>query len=93
MTLKKKERSNDVWYSPPFYTHLGGYRICLGVHANGIGDGEGTHVTVAVHLMRGEFDDLLKWPFHGEVTIQCERTTRSWSYCMAKVIIDEHGHT
>ena len=71
--FEKKKRSNDVWYSPPFYTHLGGYRICLGVHANGIGDGEGTHVTVAVHLMRGEFDDLLKWPFNGEVTIQLKK--------------------
>ena len=27
------------------------------------------HVSVFAHLMRGEFDDLLKWPFRGHVTI------------------------
>ena len=73
--FEKHEKSTDFWYSPPFYTHLGGYRICLSVSvcANGQGDGKDTHVTVAVHLMRGEFDDLLKWPFRGEVTIQLKK--------------------
>ena len=68
------KKSNDIWHSPPFYTHLGGYRMCLRVDANGVGTGKGTHVSVHVHLMRGEFDDLLKWPFSGEVTIQLKKT-------------------
>ena len=72
--FEKHKRSDDAWYSPPFYTHLGGYRMCLRVDANGNGDGKGTHVSVFVHLMRGEFDDLLKWPFRGEVTIQLKKT-------------------
>ena len=71
--FEKHKKSNDAWYSPPFYTHLGGYRMCLMVVANGAGRGEGTHVTVSVCLMRGEFDDLLKWPFRGEVTIQLKK--------------------
>ena len=72
--FEQHKKSNDGWYSPPFYTHLGGYRMCLMVDANGQGTWKGTHVTVAVHLMRGEFDDLLKWPFCGEVTIQLKKT-------------------
>ena len=72
--FEKHKKSNDAWYSPPFYTHLGGYRMCLGVDANGFGRGKGTHVSVYVHLMRGEFDDLLKWPFRGEVTMQLKKT-------------------
>ena len=64
------KRTDEVWYSPPFYTHPQGYKMCLRVHANGSGDGEGTHVSVFAHLMRGEFDDHLKWPFRGHVVIQ-----------------------
>ena len=71
--FEKHKKSNDAWYSPPFYTHLGGYRMCLRVDANGYGDGKGTHVSVFVYLTRGEFDDLLKWPFRGDVTIQLKK--------------------
>ena len=51
--------SND-WYSPPFYSHSEGYKMCLRVDANGNGDGKGTHVSVFVCLVRGEFDDVLR---------------------------------
>ena len=69
-SFRERKIENNVWYSPPFYSHLGGYKMCLMVDANGQGDGAGTHVSVYVHLMRGEFDDRLKWPFRGNVTIQ-----------------------
>ena len=72
--FEKHKKSNDIWHSPPFYTHLGGYRMCLEINANGFGNGKGTHVSVFVCLMRGEFDDLLKWPFRGDVTIQLKKT-------------------
>ena len=44
--------------------------MCLRVDANGSGTGAGTHVTVYVHLMRGEYDSRLVWPFKGDITIQ-----------------------
>ena len=40
------KRDNDSWYSPPFYTHLNGYKMCLRVDANGIASARGTHLTV-----------------------------------------------
>ena len=40
------------------------------VDANGLGSGAGTHVSVYVRLMRGEYDSRLVWPFRGGVTIQ-----------------------
>ena len=64
------KRGKRIWYSEPFYTHPRGFKLCLQVHANGFGDGEGTHVSVGVRLMRGEFDDHLTWPFQGEIVIQ-----------------------
>ena len=30
---------SDEWYSPPFYTHPRGYKMCLCMDANGNGDG------------------------------------------------------
>ena len=67
------KKKDDAWWSPPFYSHIGGYRMCLKVDANGFGSGKGTHVSVGVYLMRGEFDDHLKWPFNGMVTVQLKR--------------------
>ena len=57
------------WFSPVFFTHPRGYKMCLSVDSNGCSTGKGTHVSVYVHLMQGEFDDQLQWPFRGSVTI------------------------
>ena len=57
-------------YLPSFYTHPHGYRMCLEVYPKGSQSGKGTHVSVYTHLMKGQFDDHLKWPFRGEITIQ-----------------------
>ena len=44
--------------------------MCLKVYASGIGMSKGTHVSMFVHLMRGEFDDHLKWPFRRDIAVQ-----------------------
>lgn len=61
--------NNDVWYSPPFYSHKCGYKMQLQVFPNGDGEGTSTHVSVKVALLPGEFDDILCWPFRGVITI------------------------
>ena len=66
----KHKRDKDTWYLPHFYTHPKGYKMCLRVDANGSASGQGTHLSVFVCLMQGEFDDQLKWPFRGDITIQ-----------------------
>ena len=68
--FEKHKRADDRWYSEPFYTHLHGYKLCLSVDANGWGEGNGTHVSVGVYLMPGEFDNTLRWPFQGDITMQ-----------------------
>ena len=65
----RHKSSKQGWYSPPFYTHPGGYKMCVGVNANGCGAATGTHVSVFVYLMKGKNDDNLPWPFTGEITI------------------------
>ena len=76
--LKKK---GTEWFSRPFYSSMGGYKMCLEVHSNGYGDGDGTHVSVATCFMRGEFDSRLKWPFRGDVTIQLVNQLENKDHC------------
>ena len=67
--FEQHKKENSPWYSPPFYTHPHGYKMGLSVYPNGQGDAVGTHASVFVHLLRGEFDEHLKWPFQGNITI------------------------
>ena len=63
------------WYSPPFYTSKRGYKMCLGIDANGSGEDSkkesvaGRYTSVYVHLMLGGYDDSLWWPFVAEVKV------------------------
>ena len=65
----EQHKNDERWYSPPFYTHPHGYKLCLCVWPNGYGRGNSTHLGVTVHMMREEFDDHLKWPFRGNITL------------------------
>ena len=65
-----KKEKNEIFYSPPFYTSSGGYKMCIRVDANGSGDGKGTHVSVYTELLEGRYDDQLHWPFLGTVTYE-----------------------
>ena len=68
--FSKHKVPGDEWYSPPFYTHLQGYKFVVVVWANGWGNGEGTHVSVGVRMMKGEYDGSLTFPFRGAFTVE-----------------------
>ena len=50
-------------YSPPFYVGRFGYKVCAHLYPGGDGDGKGTHMSMFLVIMRGEYDALLPWPF------------------------------
>ncbi|XP_068733414.1 TNF receptor-associated factor 3-like [Montipora capricornis] len=54
--------------SPPFYTSRRGYRCQMSVYLNGDGEGHGTHMSIFLVMMRGDFDAILSWPFKQKVT-------------------------
>ena len=64
------ERTENKVYLPGFYTHQHGYKMCIRVYPDGVGVGKGTHISIYTHLMKGSYDDHLKWPFRGIITIQ-----------------------
>ena len=68
--FERRKEESKCWFSPAFYTHVGGYKMCLGIDANGWGTGKGTDVSAGVWMMKGEFDSHLKWPFKGEITVE-----------------------
>ena len=72
-TISKFEQfrqSGKWWYSRPFYSHYCGYKLGMFVFCNGVLDGKGTHLSVFLYLVRGEYDDELEWPFRGSITVQ-----------------------
>ena len=60
-------RNNVSWLSPPFYSHIGGYKLCFEVDLSR--SEKGTYIPIYTYIMKGPFDDSLKWPFTGIVTV------------------------
>ena len=89
--FKSHKRVGDSWYSPPIYSHIGGYKMCFRVDANGYGRGEGTHVSLFCCLNRGEYDDQLKWPFRGVITIQLLNQSRDEGHWEETVPFDDRA--
>ena len=74
------QKHNYIFASEPFYTHPGGYKMAVAIYTKSDDEGKGTHLSIYLDILRGEFDDKLQWPFDGEVTVQAyNRTTRQWS--------------
>ena len=56
------------FYSPYLFTSRYGYKLCARLYLNGDGMGRGTHISLFIVVMRGEYDALLRWPFRQKVT-------------------------
>ena len=57
-------------FSLPFYTGRYGYKMCLRLYILGDGIGKGTHMSLFFIIMKGEFDNILHWPFTHKVTLK-----------------------
>ncbi|KAG8222644.1 hypothetical protein J437_LFUL011920 [Ladona fulva] len=54
--------------SAPFYTSQYGYKLQASLFLNGNGAGDGTHMSVYIKILPGEYDALLRWPFAHSVS-------------------------
>lgn len=65
-------KGGPVVYSPVFYTHPFGYKFRLKVFRTQYSKvlSLDAFTSVYVEIMAGPFDDTLKWPFKGSVTVQ-----------------------
>ena len=83
------KKNSLKWFSSPFYSHCFGYKLCVGVDAGGHSVGEGTHVSVLVYILPGEYDDSLKWPFRGTVKIDILNERRDSNHFESAVEFNE----
>ena len=65
----EKKAKSLTWYSELFFTHPGGYKMCLQVYTNGFKTAKGQHLSAYTCLMRGDMDSSLKWPFRGKIIL------------------------
>ena len=74
MTLNNFQRfrsKKEYWTSADFYSHPGGYRMCLVVFPGSEKDQQSNdYLGVYLQMLSGEFDDHLSWPFYGKVEIR-----------------------
>ena len=56
-------------FSLPFYSARYGYKLCLRLYLRGDGIGKDTHLSLFFVVMKGEFDDVLKWPFMNRINL------------------------
>ena len=67
MNYEEKKKNNEV---QSFYIGIDEYNMHIKVYPNGLVIYEGTHVSVFVHILKGDNDDNLDWPFIGTVEIE-----------------------
>eukprot|EP00092_Neocalanus_flemingeri_P012024 GFUD01012961.1.p1 GENE.GFUD01012961.1~~GFUD01012961.1.p1 ORF type:complete len:456 (+),score=126.82 GFUD01012961.1:78-1445(+) len=64
---KMRNSHSFVEYSKGFYSSVFGYKMCL--RSNVYYDEGDEHLGIFLHLMKGENDDCLTWPWVGSITI------------------------
>ncbi len=69
--------TDQVLFSPPFYSHPGGYKLRLQLYPNGTKYSKNKFVSLFVALLCGEFDEKLEWPFNGIISIEILNVTEN----------------
>ncbi|XP_046394919.1 TNF receptor-associated factor 6-like isoform X2 [Ischnura elegans] len=71
-------------YSPRFYTRpFGGYRFCVRLN---LSPRSPNHLSLVVHVVRGDYDDILPWPFSGRISLELVNR-RVLSECVREVVL------
>ena len=66
----EKKARERVLHSRVFYTDRFGYKLSLICYPDGDGTGKSTHLSLFLVVMRGEFDDILRWPLRARVRFE-----------------------
>lgn len=63
-----KTREGVELLSPIFLTSQYGYKLQASLFLNGNGAGDGSHISVYIKILPGDYDALLRWPFAHSVS-------------------------
>nr|XP_023013379.1 TNF receptor-associated factor 5 [Leptinotarsa decemlineata] len=67
--MMKAKEFGSVAKSPIFYSHDYDYRIRVLMYMNGLKKWKDRYALLCIHVLKGEYDMLLRWPCHIEGTI------------------------
>ena len=87
--FKEKKESDISWYCPPIYTSPGGYKMRFQIFPNGFGESKGKKLSCLVRLLPGAYDDIMEWPFQGEVTIELLNQLEDRNHIKKEMIYNE----
>lgn len=64
-------RSNlrSTIYSESFYSGIPGYKLCLRINLDGVDARSRNYLSIYVHLMQGDYDDIMEWPFNRRIKV------------------------
>lgn len=72
--VQERIERGDTWYTEAFSTHRNGYHMCLGVTVRrswqwrvSTSQTQSYFLSVYAYLTPGESDDILRWPFRGDL--------------------------
>ncbi|XP_066294257.1 TNF receptor-associated factor 1-like [Branchiostoma lanceolatum] len=70
--FSSSRQDGKVVNSPLIITRQGGYEMGLRIYPNGDGMGKGTHLSLELLMMRGEYDEILDWDskFRPKITVE-----------------------
>lgn len=93
--FSERVKNNEQFYVyDAFVTFEGGYQMIMSICMSGCHAGEGTHISVYVHLMKGPNDDQLEklnyWPFSGVLEIALLDQYRDECHCYKYIALDEN---
>ena len=83
-----KKAKNERWSSPKFFSHPGGYCLCLSVDANGNGESKGNYISMYVRIVKSPTDSKLAWPFRGEVSIEVLNQVKDGGHLSKTILFD-----
>ena len=70
---------------------LTGYKMCLRVNLFGVDSGASTHVSMFVHLMQGDFDSILPWPFPGKIILTAVDQSENEQIHVSETLVSRPG--
>lgn len=67
--MVQAKQTGSVIKSPIFFTHEYGYRIRVLMYMNGLKKWKDRYALLCLHVLKGDFDMVLKWPCNIEGTV------------------------
>ena len=63
-------KRSKLVYASSFYQEKYGYKLCAKIHINDVATNTSKGLGISLCILRGEYDNLLRWPFNREIQVR-----------------------